>query len=90
MAESQTGTKFGHPTFNCNVCSSFAQRTSQSCFNHSQEPCEWVNADLWVLWVESEQILHLKVGLSEVQLFTLHVQIFIQCYLVNVKIKYAT
>ena len=54
--------KFGHPTFNCNICSSFTQRTSQSCLNHSQEPCEWVDADLGILWVESEQILHLKVG----------------------------
>ena len=54
--------KFGHPTFNCNICSSFTQRTSQLCLNHSQEPCEWVDADLGVLWIESEQILHLKVG----------------------------
>ena len=51
MAESWTELKFGHPTFNCNICSSFAQGTSQLCFNHSQEPCEWVHADLAVLWV---------------------------------------
>ena len=25
-------------------------------------PCEWVDADLGVLWEESEQILHLKIG----------------------------
>ena len=64
MAESQTGLKFGHQTFNCNSCFSFTQRTSQSCLNHSQHPCEWVDADLGVLWVESEQILilQLKVG----------------------------
>ena len=55
MAESQIGPKFRHPTFNCNTCSSFTQRTSQSCLNHSQEPCERVNADLGVLSVESEQ-----------------------------------
>ena len=30
--------------------------------NHTQEPYEWVDADLGVLWIESEQILHLKVG----------------------------
>ena len=62
MAESWTGPKFGHPTFNCNIGSSFTQRTSQSCLDQSQEPCEWVDADLGVLWVESQQILHLKVG----------------------------
>ena len=66
MTESRTGPKFRHPTFNCNIsCSSFTQRTSP-CLNHSQEPCEWVDVDLGVLWVESEQIgtylLHLKVG----------------------------
>ena len=55
MAESRIGPKFRQPTFNCNTCSSFTQRTSQSCLNHSQEPCEWVNADLGVLLVESEQ-----------------------------------
>ena len=60
MAESRKGPKFGHPTFNCNICSSFTQRTSQLYLNHSQEPCEWVDADLGVL-IESEQILHLKV-----------------------------
>ena len=32
------------------------------CLNNSQEPCEWVNADLRVLCIESEQIMHLKVG----------------------------
>ena len=57
MAESRTGPKFGHPTFNCNICSSFTQRTPQSCLNHSQERCEWVDVDLGILWVESEQIL---------------------------------
>ena len=64
MAESWTGLKFGHPTFNCNICSSFTQRTSQSCMNYSQEPCdcEWVDIDFGVLWVKSEQKLHLKVG----------------------------
>ena len=76
MAESRTGPKFGHPTLNCNICSSFTHRTSQLCLNHSQEPCEWVDADLGVLWIESEQILHLKVfflisALSEVRPFTL-------------------
>ena len=76
MEESRTGPKFGHPTFNCNICSSFTQRTSQSCLNHSQGSCEWVDADFGVLWVESEQILHLKVGcpnfaVSKVQPFTL-------------------
>ena len=35
---------------------------SQLCLNNSQEPCEWVDADLRVLWIESEQIMHLKVG----------------------------
>ena len=44
------------------MCSSCIQRTSQSCLNHSQEPCEWVDAGLGVLWVESEQLLHLKIG----------------------------
>ena len=37
------------------------QRTSPLCLNHSQEPSEWVDADLEFLWVESEQILQLKV-----------------------------
>ena len=46
MAESRTGPIFGHIIFNCNICCSFTQRTSQSCLNHSQEPCEWVDADL--------------------------------------------
>ena len=54
----------------------FTQRISQSCLNHSQEPCEWADADLEVLGVESEQILYLKVGfrisaLSQVRPFTL-------------------
>ena len=62
MAQSRTGPKFGHSTFNCNICSSFTQRTSQLCLNYSQEPCEWVDADLGVLWIESDQILHWKVG----------------------------
>ena len=64
MAESRTGPKFGHPTFNCNICSSFTQRTSQLYLNHSQEPCEWVDADFGVLWIKSERliVLHLKVG----------------------------
>ena len=62
MFESWTGPKFEHPTCNCNICSSFTQRPSQSCLNHSQEPCEWVAADLGILWAEFEQILHLKVG----------------------------
>ena len=44
------------------IFSSFTQRTSQSCLNHSQEPCEWADADLGILCVQSEQILHLKVG----------------------------
>ena len=34
----------------------------QLCLNNSQEPCAWVDADLGVLWIESVQILHLKVG----------------------------
>ena len=62
MAESRTEPKFGHPTFNCNICFSSTQRTSQLCLNHSQGPCERVDADLGVLWIESEQILCLKVG----------------------------
>ena len=32
--------------------------------NHSQEPYEWVDADLGVLWVEPEQKLHFKVVCS--------------------------
>ena len=28
----------------------------------AQEPCEWVDIDIGVLWVESKQKLHLKVG----------------------------
>ena len=48
MAESRIGLKFGHPTFNCNICSSFTQRSSQLCLNHSQEPCEWAAVDLGV------------------------------------------
>ena len=60
MAKSRTGSKFGHQTFN--YSSSFIQRTSQLCLHYSQEPCEWVDADLGVLWIESEQILHLEVG----------------------------
>ena len=30
MAESLTGPKFGHPAFNCNICSSFTQRNRSS------------------------------------------------------------
>ena len=29
------------------------------CWNHSQQPCEWVDADPGVLWVDSEWKLHL-------------------------------
>ena len=61
MAESWMGPKIRHQTFNCNVYSSISQRTSQSCLNHSQEHSKWVDADLVVLWVESEHKLHLKV-----------------------------
>ena len=81
MAESLTGPNFGHPTFNCNICSSFTQRTSIKLEPFTGiEPCEWVDADLWVLWVESEQILHLKLvvriwALSEVRPFTLPLQL---------------
>ena len=45
-----------HPTFNCKICSSFIQRTSQSCLNHSQGPCEWVNADIGVLWASLQNV----------------------------------
>ena len=62
MVESWIWLKFRHPTLNCNICSSFTHRTSQLCLIRSQEPCEWVDADLRVLWVNSEQILHLKAG----------------------------
>ena len=62
MVESRTGLKFKQSTFNSNSCSNFTHRTSKSCLNHSQEPCRWVDANLGVLWVESEQKLHLKVG----------------------------
>ena len=44
------------------ISASALLRASQLCLNHSQEPYEWVDADLGVLWIESEQILHLKVG----------------------------
>ena len=57
MSESQTGlnsdTQFSTAI---PICSSFTQRTSLLCLNHLQKPCEWVDADLGVLWVESEQI----------------------------------
>ena len=64
MADSRTGPRLGHPTFNRNIsiCSRFTQRTSESYLNHSREPCEWVDADLGVQWVKAEQILHVKVG----------------------------
>ena len=64
MAESKKGPKFKQPTFNGNICSNFTHTISRSCLNHSKEPCEWVDADIRVLWVESEQKLHLKVGCS--------------------------
>ena len=63
-AESRTGPEFEQPTFNCNICSNFTHITSRACLNHSQEPCEWVDADLGVLWVESGQELHSNVGCS--------------------------
>ena len=37
----------------------------RSCPNHLQEPCEWVDCDLEVLWVELKKILHLKVDCSD-------------------------
>ena len=61
MSESRMAPKFGHQAFNCNIYSSVSQRTSQSCLNHSQEPSKWVDADLAVLWVESEHKWQLKV-----------------------------
>ena len=63
MAESRTGPKFGHPPFNCNrYLLQLYSKNLTIVFELSQEPCEWVDADLGVRWVESEQILHLKVG----------------------------
>ena len=35
----------------CNICSNFIHRTSRSCSNHSQEPCEWLMPILGSLWV---------------------------------------
>ena len=58
MTEPRTGPKFGQPTFKCNYCYNFTHRTSRSCLNHSQEPCELVGADLGALRVESEQKWH--------------------------------
>ena len=36
-------------------------RTLRSQSNHSQEPCEWFDHDLQVLFINLEQILYLKV-----------------------------
>ena len=52
------GRHLKQPVFNYNICSNFTRRTSISCLNHSHEPCEWVDAYLWVLWVGSERKLH--------------------------------
>ena len=40
------------------------QPCSKSWSNNSQGACEWIDAELGALWVESEQILHLKVRLT--------------------------
>ena len=58
-------------TFLCRrcICFSFIHRKSRSCLNHSQEPCEWAHGDLGVLWIEYEQILHLKVAVRISALF---------------------
>ena len=79
------GQKIKQPSFNCNICFNFIHRTSRSCLNHSQEPCEWIAADLRVLLVESEQKLHLKVGhsnFSPVQDFS-HLPTYLAKYLSN-------
>ena len=64
MAEYQTGPMFKQPPFNSNICFNYTNRNSRLHLNHSQEPGDWVDADLGFLWVESEQKLHLKVGCS--------------------------
>ena len=63
MAESRTGPKFGvlDTQLSTAISAPALLRAPQLCLNHSQEPYEWVDADLGVLWIESEQILHLKV-----------------------------
>ena len=43
------------------ICSSFTQ-TSQSCLNHSQEPCEWVDADHEVLFFFYKFSLNVCLG----------------------------
>ena len=51
MAESRTGPKFGHLTFDCNICSSFTQRTSQSCLNLWMGWC-WSWGFISGIWAE--------------------------------------
>ena len=42
----------------------FRPCSGQGQFTYSQEPCEWVDVDLEILWEESEQKLPLKVVCS--------------------------
>ena len=43
------GVKFEQPTFSCNISFNVSDGTSRSYLDHSQEPCEWVDADLWIV-----------------------------------------
>ena len=60
MAESRTGLKFGHTTFKFQL--QYLLQLHSKNLTITLESCEWVDANLGVLWVESEQILHLIVG----------------------------